>query len=83
MNFTSPIMEEIILMKGMDMNMNELKKIFGNKIGNALLRMQINSIEELKTYHALHPFEGNTKYYIWRNIGPVSYNIIKEYLEES
>ena len=68
-------------MKGDDF-MDNLKSIFGTRIGNALLRNEIHNIEELKKYCVDHPYHSNTKAYIWRHIGERSYKIIDNYLKE-
>lgn len=60
---------------------NNFKEVFGNKITNALFRMGITSREELWAYFDRYPFEHNTKCYIWRGIGPVSYKKIRDYLQ--
>lgn len=63
--------------------MNKLALIFGKRIGNALLRLRINSVKELQEYCSKYPFYENKKAYIWTNIGPVSYSKIENYLKDS
>ena len=63
--------------------MDDLKAIFGTRIGNALMRLDIYSIEELKEYVAKHPLEEhNRNYYVWRRIGQKSYEQIINYLRD-
>lgn len=62
--------------------MNELNKIFGNKIGNALLRNGVNNIEELRQYSTKIPYYQNIRACYWRGIGDKGYKIIENYLRE-
>lgn len=63
--------------------MDDLKAIFGTRIGNALMRLKIYSIEELKEYVSKHPLEEHKRnWYIWTRIGPKSYERIIDYLKD-
>ena len=68
-------------MKGSDF-INNLILIFGSRIGNALLRNGIQTVEDLKKYCLDHPYYSNRSAYIWRGVGDISYRIIDKYLEE-
>lgn len=61
--------------------MDDLKKIFGNRIGNALARNGISNISKLKEYIVDYPFYTNTRSYLWRGIGLEAYKIIETYFE--
>ena len=57
--------------------MSELNVIFGNRIGNALLRSGIKSVDQLKTdYENLF-----CRYYGPRGLGPKAQATIKKFIE--
>ena len=62
--------------------MGDLKRIFGNRIGNCLLRMGISTIDELERYYQETPFKEFHSSYVWRGIGVTGYKQIEEFLCE-
>ncbi len=63
--------------------MIDFKKLFGNRIGNALLRMGIRDVKGLKQYCVDNPYYSNTSAYIWRGIGDVGYSMIDDFLKKT
>ena len=62
--------------------MDDLKRIFGNRIGNRLLRMGISTIDELERYCQETPFKEFHGSCVWRGIGVTGYKQIEEFLCE-
>lgn len=61
--------------------MVDFKAIFGTRIGNALTRMEVYSVDDLKKYISEHPFE-TKRWWEWHRIGQKSYDQIINWLKD-